>query len=385
MDTVENFDSVTNIQNMSVLIIEDDKKLRFNLERMITALGYKLQGSYSSASEYYKEILDDLKSTNLILLDINLPGEFNGIEFARRIRPDFEVPILYITGNVEDETFLKASHSHIFGYLPKPFTKVHLEFSMKMAILRFNFELEARKHYKMMREKEKLIQIGEFAGGFVHDLNNFNALVMTSIDMINSTAKVHNDEPFPKICEYAHKGRLGSVKIKQLSDHYRRIILNQRDTEVESVNLCKLVEDVGRFSDYKLKKNNIAFICEGVKNLIIETKEIILLQSIVNLISNSIFEIADKNPSERWVKVHISEVGEKILIEVSDSGPGVDPAIIDDIFEFGFSTKEASLEEGSGVGLSFVRSSVEKELHGSIQLKSDAAHTTFQIELPKTA
>ncbi len=370
------------ISNKNILIIEDDDKLRFNLERMVESLHHQVSGSFPNASGYFEEITSKLEETNLILLDINLPGEYNGVEFAKKIKDDFNIPILYVTGNVEEDTFIKASEGRIYGYLPKPFSKVQLEFAMKMCLLRFNFENEARKHFKKIKEKEKLIQIGEFAGGFVHDLNNFNGLIMNSIDMINHIVGTREEGPFLQIQDYASKGKLGTMKIKQLSDRYRKIILNQRNKKFETIDLNSLLNDVIRFFDHKLQQHKIELYLDIEENLRIESNEIILTQSIVNLVSNSIYEIVEKDIKERWVKVKAYTQDNKILIEISDSGPGIDSKIVNDIFEFGFSTKEESLEEGSGLGLSFVRNNIQNELKGRIELLKDLEYTTFQIQLP---
>ncbi len=228
--------NIDKFNNKRILIIEDDDKLRFNLEKMVANLGHFVQGSFANIESHLDEITDVLAVTDLILLDINLPGQINGVQFARTIKDEYEVPILFVTGNVEEETFKQATESRIYGYLPKPFTKLQLDYQIKMCLFRFSVEKESSDRMKKIKEKEKLIQVGEFAGGFVHDLNNFNTLIMNSYGMIKSISKPDDQEPFKAINSFASRGELGANKIKQLADRYRKIILNQRKIKMRLFN-----------------------------------------------------------------------------------------------------------------------------------------------------
>ncbi len=113
------------------------------------------------------------------------------------------------------------------------------------------------------------------------------------------------------------------------------------------------------------------------------TNEIILIQAVVNLLSNAVFEIIDKKMEERWIKISAQLKDDQLHLQIVDSGPGIKQEIIDDIFEFGFSTKSQTDSEGSGVGLSFVRNSIENELGGKIQVLKEQPNTTFLIQLPQ--
>ena len=106
---------MVNFVNKKILIIEDDDKLRFNLEKMLKKLDFIVKSSYSSIDTHCDEISNDLLDTDLVLLDINLPGEIDGVTFAKSIRDDYEVPILYVTGNVEPSTFADAMEGRIYG------------------------------------------------------------------------------------------------------------------------------------------------------------------------------------------------------------------------------------------------------------------------------
>ena len=371
-----------NFVNKKILIIEDDDKLRFNLEKMLKKLDFIVKSSYSSIDTHCDEISNDLLDTDLVLLDINLPGEIDGVTFAKSIRDDYEVPILYVTGNVEPSTFADAMEGRIYGYLPKPFSKLQLDYQMKISLYRYQKEIEAKERMKKIKEREKLIQVGEFAGGFVHDLNNFNSLIMNSYALIRQVAKPEEEEPFCLIHDFVEKGELGANHIKKLAHRYRKIILNSAENKKETIVLQDLIHDVSSFFEFKFKQNDIQLIVDVPPEVSIFSNEVVLVQAIVNLISNAIYEIIDRQMQERWIKIAASIEEGNLSLQITDSGPGIREEVIEDIFEFGYSTKKQSENEGSGVGLSFVRSSIESELGGRIEILKGAANTTFSIQIP---
>ena len=96
-----------------------------------------------------------------------------------------------------------------------------------------------------------------------------------------------------------------------------------------------------------------------------------------NLVDNAM-DAATAGPDPRWVRVSLTRRGSDVAIEVSDSGPGFDPALADP-FAFGASTKPAAAPGGRGVGLALVRDIVSA--HGGTLRVTDAP-TTVRVVLP---
>ena len=104
----------------------------------------------------------------------------------------------------------------------------------------------------------------------------------------------------------------------------------------------------------------------------------LLGQIVANLVMNAIQAIRGAL-AEGEVRIHTRANGESVLLEVSDSGPGVPAELAARIFEPFFTTKPAG--EGTGLGLAVTRQLVER-LGGRIQLLSSARGAHFQVELP---
>ncbi len=133
----------------------------------------------------------------------------------------------------------------------------------------------------------------------------------------------------------------------------------------------------------RCRDSNIEIIVENQGDNPISTKEITLFQVLVNMISNSLYEIEHKNLSDRWIKISCIVDKNHCVIQLKDSGEGIEGYVAARIFEKGFSTKKRNEQEGAGVGLSLVKESIERDLKGSIWYLQDEKNTTFEIIIPQ--
>ena len=102
-----------------ILIVEDEAIIALLTKNYLEKLGYIVVGSYSKA----EDVLNNYESfeIDLILMDIYLSGDIDGIETARRIKEKKDIPIIFLTANTDTATFTKAKTIKPFGFLSKPF------------------------------------------------------------------------------------------------------------------------------------------------------------------------------------------------------------------------------------------------------------------------
>ncbi len=119
------------IQNKKVLIVEDDMIISMVLERMILKLGHKVinkvitgQGAIDSAQEM---------NPDLILMDIQLKDNIDGISAMQQIRENSDVHVIYITGNSDQYNLSRAEKTNFVDYLVKPIQMSHLKKSISKA------------------------------------------------------------------------------------------------------------------------------------------------------------------------------------------------------------------------------------------------------------
>ena len=115
---------------MHILIIEDDLKIRRELDTLLVSNGYNVK-----AITNFSNILDELKNYkyDLILLDINLPG-LDGFEIAKNVRKASNVPIIFVTSRSSDEDELKSIITGGNDFITKPYNKLILLEKIKRAL-----------------------------------------------------------------------------------------------------------------------------------------------------------------------------------------------------------------------------------------------------------
>jgi DNA-binding NarL/FixJ family response regulator len=118
-----------------ILIVEDEAVTSVMLEKTLKELGYEVVGSAFDGEEAIE--LAREKQPDIVLMDIRLQGEMDGIETAKRIYQQYRIPIIYLTAHSDENTIRRAVESGPFGYLIKPF---------KERELYSNIEMVAHKH-----------------------------------------------------------------------------------------------------------------------------------------------------------------------------------------------------------------------------------------------
>lgn len=109
----------------SVLIVEDDMLLSRVEEQLITRLGYDVVGKVSKGSEAIEKV-EEL-NPDIIVMDISLKGDLDGIETMEAIRKKSNVPVIYLSGRGDRYSKERARKTGFAGFLTKPVTSGDLE------------------------------------------------------------------------------------------------------------------------------------------------------------------------------------------------------------------------------------------------------------------
>ena len=127
----------------NVLIVDDDLIIANLIEMRLKKLGYNVVGITGSGKEAV--CLAASSGPDVIIMDINIKGEIDGIETANRIIRDFDIPIVYLTGDQDLKTFERAKVTDDCEYLVKPFKDLDLSIGVELAIYKHALNTGARK------------------------------------------------------------------------------------------------------------------------------------------------------------------------------------------------------------------------------------------------
>ncbi len=128
----------------SILIVEDDLLIARMVQRKLQNAGYAAPSIATSEGEAMR--LMTQQRPDLILMDIQLDGSgLDGIEIAKRIRSQADVPIIYLTANIGDEIVQRAKVTEPYGYLLKPFRDRELFSTIEIALYKHQLEQRLRE------------------------------------------------------------------------------------------------------------------------------------------------------------------------------------------------------------------------------------------------
>lgn len=120
------------MDSTKILIVEDELLIARDLSKKLTKMGYEIAAVVSSGQAALAAIADHWP--DLVLMDIVIKGELDGIDTAQAVHQQFGIPVIYITAYADDDTLQRAEQSGAYGYILKPFNERELHASIKLAM-----------------------------------------------------------------------------------------------------------------------------------------------------------------------------------------------------------------------------------------------------------
>ena len=134
-----------------ILVVEDERLVALALEQCLKAIGHDVVALVTTGQEAVRKAVE--LEPDLVLMDIRLKGEVDGIEAAVRIHDNFGTPIVYLTAYSDDNTLERARAAQPYGYVLKPFEEKSLKSAVAMAL--YTASVNARE----LRTRERLARI----------------------------------------------------------------------------------------------------------------------------------------------------------------------------------------------------------------------------------
>ncbi|AYG66427.1 MULTISPECIES: PAS domain-containing sensor histidine kinase [unclassified Rhizobium] len=246
---------------------------------------------------------------------------------------------------------------------------------------------EQRALETQMAQTQKLNAVGTLAGGIAHDFNNVLTAILLSSDHLLLQARP-SDASFADLMEIKRNANRAAVLVRQL------LAFSRKQTMRPTVlNLTDVIGDLRMLVDRLLSGTNVKLDVDYGRDLWpVKTDLSQFEQVVINLCVNA----RDAMPgggaltlrTRNLLAADVSAFNypylpheDMVLIEVSDTGTGIAPEIMDKIFEPFFTTKEVG--KGTGLGLAMVYGII-KQSGGYIQPESEVGKgTTFRIFLPR--
>lgn len=120
------------MSDRTIFIVEDNPVIADLISWRLTEMGYQVAGTAEDSTQAMSRIKEIMPS--LVLMDISLPGDMDGIDAATEIIKNFGIPIVYISSILDAEIIERAKKTKPRGYIVKPFTDNQLRATIEMAL-----------------------------------------------------------------------------------------------------------------------------------------------------------------------------------------------------------------------------------------------------------
>ncbi len=387
--------------SLKILIVEDDSVSALLLQRALEKNNHIIIG-IADSGEKALELLE-VSQADIVMMDISLAGELDGIKTTEIINEKYDIPVVYLSASSDAETLNKVVGTNPSAYVIKPFNIRELNMVIELAIYKDRKEKELQKLNNELEEKVKLRtaelyeankeltkalekerEINELKSRIVMNVSHGFKTPLTSILSSAQLLQIYaeKDHPFKeKITK--HAGKIGN-SVRSLNNLLTSVLFfgkadeNKMEFKPKKVFTQAFVKELldtvkaGIENGVKIKSEQI--------NLpkTIKTDEELLYQSFENLLSNAVKY--SKKGQEVFLKLEFSEGN--LIGTITDQGIGIPKEEQNKLFDRFFRAKNVGIIEGSGLGLSIVKKCVEV-MKGDITFASEVGKgTTFTVTIP---
>jgi signal transduction histidine kinase len=221
------------VPNARIQIVEDETIVAMDIEDELTTLGYTVTAIGSSGEEAIQQAVET--KPDLILMDIRLKGEVDGIEAAEEIRARFNIPVVYLTAYADDDTLARAKITEPFGYIIKPFQERDLHTTIEMALYKHRMEKKLQAYATELEQQNR--ELDTFAHTVANNLNSLAKMVTNQANTLQSNVRLP-DEYQQSLDTIARSGRKMNHVIQELL-----LLAKVRQTDVtfKRVNMARIV------------------------------------------------------------------------------------------------------------------------------------------------
>jgi len=373
------------MEKQHILIIEDNAIIALCIKKMLIDFGYEVSGIADSGEEAIRKAAEMRPA--LVLMDIELIGEMNGIEAAEQIRRQFDIPVIYLTAYSDDTLLQQAKTTAPYGYLIKPVQGRELRAAIEMALYKHKSEEQRRQIETHIHYAQKTESLGRMSGAVAHNFNNILATILGYAELMQ--IELPPNSPVQPMIQEILTTTMRATKItRQILEYTGHI-----QSKPENVHLSMLIRDMSPLIEVNIsKKITLTYdLTDKISVINIDPNQI--RQIVINLISNASEAIGEQEGMitirtgiieadraflfEPYLDADLPE-GKYVAFEVSDTGCGMDEATKDKIFDPFFTTKFL----GRGLGLPAVLGIVRR-YRGAIKVLSSLdSGTTIKILFP---
>jgi light-regulated signal transduction histidine kinase (bacteriophytochrome) len=367
-----------------ILVVEDERILALDLAETLDELGYTVVGVASRGEEAIE--LAGRLDPQLIVMDVRLAGEIDGITAAETIRDEHDVPVVFLTAHADDDTLHRATSSDASAYLVKPFKPPDLRCVIEIALHKHAADVRLRENERWL--EQTLQQRTAALEAANRELEAFNYSVahdlrapLRSIDSFSQLLiERYSQRLDSEGLAYLNRVRAAASRMSQLIDALLSLAqVGRGQQQPLDLDFSQLVQSVAsEIAAANAGRSVPVVVAPGMRAY---ADPRLLRIVVANLLENAWkFTARRQRPS---VEVGPCQNTALPTYYVRDNGAGFDPAYASKLFG-AFQRLHAEREfPGTGIGLAIVQRVITRH-GGTIWAQSQPGEgATFYFSLPR--
>jgi PAS domain S-box-containing protein len=145
------------VSQARILVVEDESIVALDMCDRLERMGYAVLGTVARGEDAVRQVAE--VQPDLVLMDIRLRGKIDGIEAARQIRDQSDVPVIYMTAHAEEETLQRAKITAPSGYVLKPFEERELRATIEMALYKHRTDEQLKAYAAELRRANRQLAL----------------------------------------------------------------------------------------------------------------------------------------------------------------------------------------------------------------------------------
>ncbi|MBC8507813.1 MAG: response regulator [Anaerolineales bacterium] len=357
-----------------ILIVEDEVIVSKDLERRLLKMGFRVVGQEISGAAAIQKIYKT--RPDLVLMDIKLSGEMDGIDVAEAINEKMDIPIVYLTAYSDEATLKRARISEPFGYILKPYQDREVKANIEMALYKHRIEKELKRYRldleilvlertaKLLSTNEKLERALRVKTTFMQHMSHELRTPLNAILGFSDMLEFQSDDPLSdKQLNYIQNIQTGGKRLLRLVNNVLKL------TEIEAGGVTPspqqiLIEDL--FANIiqtvksQVEEKDIQFHQNIPDQMLKISADPTHLCSVLLILLENAVKYTGNGGEIKLVALQSEDA--KVNIRVIDSGIGFKPENISKLFAPFEQVEEDFLtgsDEGAGLSLALAKALVE--------------------------